>query len=262
LLEYVEDDLGADRETVETALLGLELVFAFDQAGRLLLNIEYSAAYLMRHSTGMPTGVDITEPESVSPHNDPNLDRQDAFLHLASNDAAIVLAAEEALNGTIDTVNDVDIEASFEDIFETDKRRSVFAWTGLLEERIDDESINEHIEESSPLSMGHDSVFTGSIPTETRFRPGRGRGPAAPSRWSRSSTSNSRTVTRIGPRRSASTRRSPLSSRRKTWATSARDSARAATVTPAKTGRIRRNISPNEPRKTPARRVSWDTQRS
>jgi hypothetical protein len=166
LLDYVGDDREADAAELEAALRQLESAFAYDQREGLLSKVGYSPAYFKRHSTGPPTGVEITEPRAVSPHNDPAMDRQDVFVQLASDEAAIVLAAEEALKGTVDEVNGVSIDASVDGILETDERRPVFAGPGLPKERIDDESVAERIDERAPLSMGYDSVFSGSIPTE------------------------------------------------------------------------------------------------
>lgn len=166
LMEYVGDDIDADRPTVEQSLRQLEEAFAYDQAEGLLFNVGYSPAYFKRHSTGRPKGVDITEPRSVSPHNDPEFDRQDVFVQLASDEAAIVLAAEEALLGEVDEVNGVPVDDSIDGICETDERRSVFVGPGLPKENIGDDDVSDHIEQSSPLSMGYDSVYSDSVPAE------------------------------------------------------------------------------------------------
>lgn len=172
LLDYLGDDIEGDRETVETAFEQLERAFAYDQEEGLLFNVGYSPAYFKRHSRGNPKDVDITEPRSVSPFNHPERNRQDVFVQLASDQASIVLAAEEALLGEADEVNGVDVEASLADLCETDERRPVFAGieeaadgedpVGLPAKNID----NEHIENDSPLSMGFDSVYSDSIPPE------------------------------------------------------------------------------------------------
>lgn len=167
LLDYVGDAIEEDRDTVETAFRQLETAFKYDQKEGLLMTVGYSPSYFKRHANGVPADVDITEPESVSPHNDPELDRQDTFLQLASDEASILLAAEEALKGTLESVNGVTIEASLDGVLEVDERRSVFAGPGLPKARIEDESISEHIDQKAPLSMGYDSVFTGSIPGES-----------------------------------------------------------------------------------------------
>lgn len=168
LLEYVGDDVESDREAVEAAFTQLEEAFAYDQREGLVFNVGYSPAYFKRHSRGTPTDVDITEPRGVSPYNRPEFDRQDAFLQLASDEAAIVLAAESALLGEVSEVNGVAVEATFEGVFEVDDRRAVFAGPGLPRENITAADVHEHIEETSPLSMGYNSGFADSIPPEER----------------------------------------------------------------------------------------------
>jgi hypothetical protein len=169
LLDYVGDDIADDRATVEASFRQLEEAFAYDQREGLLFNVGYSPRYFKRHSRGTPTDVDITEPRAVSPHNDPEFDRQDVFVQLASDEAAIVLAAEEALLGTVDEVNGVAVDASLDGCCAVDERRSIFAGPGLPNDRITDEDAGEHIDEEAPLSMGFASVYADSIPPEERI---------------------------------------------------------------------------------------------
>ncbi|QIO24219.1 Tat pathway signal protein [Haloarcula sp. JP-L23] len=167
LLDYAGDDIDADRARMEASFRQLEEAFAYNQSEGLLFNVGYSPAYFKRYSTGQPKGVDITEPRAVSPYNNPEMDRQDIFLQLASDRASVVLAAEAALEGNADTVNGVSVENSLAEFCVVAERRSVFAGPGLPKERLSDD-VAEHIDETSPLSMGYNSVYADSIPPEQR----------------------------------------------------------------------------------------------
>lgn len=165
LLEYNGDDIATDRDMMEEVCLQLEEAFAYDQQEGLCFIVGYSPAYFKRHSTDQPQDVDITEPRPVSPHNDPKLDRQDIFVQLASNQASIVLTAEAALFGEIESANGVDIDVSLAGRCTKAERRSVFAGAGLPAEEID----NDSIDDEAPLSMGFDSLYADSIPPEERI---------------------------------------------------------------------------------------------
>lgn len=171
LLDYVGDDLDADRAALESLFTGLERAFTYDQREGLLFVVGYSPAYFKRHAHGVPRGVDITEPRAVSPHNTPRLDRQDIFVQLASDEAAIVMAAEACLLGELDELNGVTVTGSMDGVCEARDRRAVFVGTeddehgepqGLPAANIDSDDIDPR----APLSMGFDSLFADSIPPE------------------------------------------------------------------------------------------------
>jgi len=181
-LQYEREDtpVASDRSTVETALRGLEREFNWNHTG-LLFTIGYSIDYFDRFDEDLPAGIDLPEPDSAiedmaAPNEDSDdivADRSDAFLHLASDHAQNLLAAENALWGETDGQNSVTLEATFEDIFERPTsypdRRTGFVGTdqdgvGLPQQEIED--FADDIPADSPNSMGFESEFQDSIPSE------------------------------------------------------------------------------------------------
>ena len=171
LLTYAGDGppTDEDRETLETVLQSLERAYQRDTAG-LLITIGYSPAYFDRFDEALPETVDLPEPESLSPFEDPEFDQQDVVLHLASDYGQLVLAAEEALFGERDELNDVEIEADIADLFEKADRRTGFVGEGLPAENQDVRGIpdSEPVPEESPLYMGFKSGFTKNQASEDR----------------------------------------------------------------------------------------------
>ena len=171
LLTYAGDGLPTDedRETLEAALQSLERAYQRDNAG-LLVTIGYSSAYFDRFDEALPETVDLPEPEALSPFEDPEFDQQDVVLHLASDYGQLVLAAEEALFGERDELNDVEIEADIADLFEKADRRTGFVGEGLPAENQDVRGIpdSEPVPEKSPLYMGFKSGFTKNQASEDR----------------------------------------------------------------------------------------------
>lgn len=170
LLDY--DRSGAptddDRRQVEETLRSLERAYGWVTDG-LLFTIGYSPAYFGRFDTG-PAGVDLPEPEALAPFEDPTLDTPDAIVHLASDHESVVLAAEEALKGNRDTVNDRSMAADFEGVFTERDRRTGFVGAGLPAENQDVDGIpdSEPVPEDAPLFMGFKSGFTENQASEGR----------------------------------------------------------------------------------------------
>ncbi|MBX0321807.1 Tat pathway signal protein [Halomicroarcula sp. F13] len=170
LLDYEGDGTptDADRGQVEDALRSLERAYEWSSDG-LLFTLGYSPAYFDRFEAG-PAGVEVPEPEALAPFEDPAFDTPDALLHLASDHESVVLAAEEALKGTKESVNDHEMAATFEGVFGVADRRTGFVGGGLPAENQDVDGIpdSEPVPEDAPLFMGFKSGFEGNQATEDR----------------------------------------------------------------------------------------------
>ncbi|WP_430506313.1 DUF7405 family protein [Haloparvum sp. PAK95] len=171
-LEYQGDEppTDSDRETMETALRGVER--AYERSGDgLLLTTSYSPAYFERFDQSLPATVDLPAPEALASFEDPELDAPDAVVHLASNTAPVVLGAEEALKGNKGTLNDVEQPgAALTDLFEVVDRRTGFVGKGLPAENDDVEGVPEdEVPEDAPLYMGFESGFKGNQASEDRI---------------------------------------------------------------------------------------------
>ena len=171
LLSYASDGTPTDeeRERVETAFESLERAYRWDAEG-LLFTVGYSPAYFDRYNAALPESVDLPEPRALSPLEDPELDEQDAVVHLASDHAQVVLAAEEALLGEQETLNGVEVEADLTGVFERDDRRTGFIGDGLPAENQDVRGIpdSKPVPEDAPLYMGFKSGFEKNQATEER----------------------------------------------------------------------------------------------
>ena len=156
---------GADvRETVETAFRSLERAYAYDPAG-LLFTVGYSPAYFEQVSSEEP----IPAPEAITTLESPEFDGFDAVVHLASDEAPVVLEAEEALLGEVDEPNGVAMEATLEGVFErAEPRRTGFVGPGLPAQRTHLDGVPDSITEEAPFFMGFRSGFAESQAPEDR----------------------------------------------------------------------------------------------
>jgi len=177
LLDYAQEGepSAEDRERTERALRTLERAYPRSHEG-LLFTVSYSPAYFDRFAAALPDGVDLQEPRALAPFEDPEFDRPDAVVHLASDYGSVVLAAEVALRGNRDSLNGVDIEDDFVDIFEFVDRRTGFVGEGLPAEHQDVAGIPdaEPIAEEAPLYMGFKSGFRKNQATEDAVTIGEG----------------------------------------------------------------------------------------
>lgn len=168
-LEYLGDVPTADeRETVESALRSLERAYEWSNEG-LLFTIGYSPYYFDRFEwLYMPSYVDLPEPESLSPFDDPDFDRDDALVHLASDNPRALLAAEEALRGRRTDVNGEEMAADFAGVFRVADRRTGFVGAGLPADRQDVRGIPDGspVSERAPLFTGFRSNFRRNQATE------------------------------------------------------------------------------------------------
>ena len=168
LLEYDRDGTptDGDRRQVSDALESLERAYGWENEG-LMFTLGYGPTYFERFDAA-PAGVDLPDPTELAHFEDPELDTPDAILHLASDYASVVLAAEEALTGDRETVNDREMAASFDGVFSVADRRTGFVGAGLPAEHQDVDGIpdSEPVPEESPLYMGYKGRFDGNQATE------------------------------------------------------------------------------------------------
>ena len=159
----------ADRQTMETALQGVEHAYERSGAG-LLLTTSYSPTYFERFDATLPESVDLPQPEALASFEDPTLDTPDAVVHLASNHAQVVLGAEQALTGEQSTLNGVEQpDATLTDVFEVVDRRTGFVGSGLPAEHDDVEGVpKDTVDEDAPLFMGFKSGFQKNQASEDR----------------------------------------------------------------------------------------------
>lgn len=153
------------RTRTESAFEVLDRAYERSPAG-LLYSIGYSPAYFDRYDAS-PSGVDLPPPRPLSNFEEPTLDTQDALLHLASDRADVVLAAEEALFGERETANDIEavtLPATVSD------RRTGFIGRGMPAERREDVRgipDDADVPEAAKLFMGFNAGFRGNQASET-----------------------------------------------------------------------------------------------
>jgi hypothetical protein len=169
LLDYRGDGAPADgdRETVEGAFRSIERAYQRSNEG-LLFTVSYSPAFFERYDEPLAESVDLPDPKALAPFEDPEFDRPDAAIHLASDYGSVVLAAEEALFGETDTLNGVEVDSALDGVFERTDRRTGFVGEGLPSQNQDVEGIpdSQPVSEDAPLYMGFKSGFSKNQATE------------------------------------------------------------------------------------------------
>ncbi|MDZ7702458.1 MAG: Tat pathway signal protein [Halobacteriales archaeon] len=172
-LDYPGDEPSdADRETVEAALRTLERAYAWSNEG-VLFTLGYSPAYFRRFDEG-PAGVDLPPPAPLADFEDPELERYDAVLHLASDNADALVEAEEAMLGDRADANGDAVEARLSDVFEAEDtypaRRTGFVGGGLPAQFAKEvaDVPDDAVPEDSPLFMGFKSGFRANQASESR----------------------------------------------------------------------------------------------
>lgn len=179
------------RKQVAGALRQLENAFEWSHEG-VLFTVGYSPAYFDRFEESLPSGLDPDNPEDLEggpalmhteftidetamAHEDITADTPDAIMHLASDEVATLLQAEEALWGELEEVNGVEIIDDFSDIFERPtafpKRRTGFVGRENLLSELEDVDLDLDPEATIPaeaeLSMGFNALRANSVPRET-----------------------------------------------------------------------------------------------
>ena len=158
----------SDRKAVEAVFRALDRAYERSHDG-LLYSIAYSPRYFGRFSTPLPESVDLPAPRQLSPFESPGFDEQDALLHLASDRADVVLAAEAALTGAEATMNSEPMDATLTDVLDVADRRTGFVGSGMPAERqadLDGIPDSNPVPEASPLFMGFIAGFRQNQATE------------------------------------------------------------------------------------------------
>ncbi|WP_418282245.1 DUF7405 family protein [Halorubrum sp. DTA98] len=151
------------RAAVEAAFETLERAYDYDPDG-LLFSVGYSPRYFDRlDDVDSP----VPEPAALTAMESPEFDRFDTIVHLAGNDPAVVLEAEQALFGEADP-NGLD-PTPLDDVFErAEPRRTGFIGAGLPAEHADLDGVPESIPANAPFFMGFRSGFEESQAPEDR----------------------------------------------------------------------------------------------
>ncbi len=169
-----------ERVEVEQALNEIEQNFAWGPSG-VLFTIAYSASYFDRYDEDPPEGAAPHSADTVvqtaedltdlaDTNDDVTPDEYDVVLLLASDNAANLLAVEDALWGG----GDLSFDATFEGIFQKPQdwpdRRVGFSGGEFQDRQPEYESEildgNTDIPDKAPLSMGFIAGFGQSIPRE------------------------------------------------------------------------------------------------
>lgn len=166
-LDHDGQPTAEDREVLDSALTTLDRAYERSHEG-VIYSIAYSPAYFDRYDESLPDDLDLPEPRSLAPFEDPEFDRQDALLHMGSDRADALLEAEQALTGERDTANTVAMESPLTDVLTVDSRRTGFVGAGMPAERQDVAGIpdSKPVPEESPLFMGFKAGFAKNQATE------------------------------------------------------------------------------------------------
>ena len=162
----------AARETVEATFRELEQAIAWQTDG-LLFTAGYTPSYFDRYEASLPDSIDLPEPQALTSLEIPetmDFDTHDLTVHLASDDPAVVLAAEEALLGNRGTLNGHEMATSVDGVLEEVSRKTGFVGPGLVAEKQAEGDIGglpQHdIHEEAPFWMGYRSGFQESQASE------------------------------------------------------------------------------------------------
>jgi deferrochelatase/peroxidase EfeB len=164
-LGLVDEPTAGDHEQVESAFRSLERAYPYSTDG-LLFTVGYSPGYFERIGVDAP----IPEPRALTSFEAPEFDEFDALVQLASDRPDAVLAAEEALLGTVDEANGVEMAATLSGVFErSEPRRTGFVGQGLPEQFAEEiGGVPEEMPDDAPFFMGFRSGFTNSQASEDR----------------------------------------------------------------------------------------------
>lgn len=157
------------RKIIESTFQTLDQAYERSHAG-LIYSIGYSPRYFSRFDSSLPGSITLPEPRALSSFETPTFDRQDALLHLVSDRADVILAAEEALRGNRPRINTIDFESALTDVFRISDRRSGFIGPGLPAKKQDSlKGIPDSnpVPENSPLFMGFKVGFRQNQATES-----------------------------------------------------------------------------------------------
>jgi len=130
----------------------------------------YGPAYFDRFDADL-AGIDLPEPTSLTPFDDPELDEYDALLQVASDYGHVTLSVEEALKGELEELNGIDVEGTFDGIFEVRDRRTGFIGRGLPADNqsgVHGIPDGDPVPDDAPMFMGFKSGFRQNQASEDR----------------------------------------------------------------------------------------------
>uniref|UniRef100_UPI0037437373 DUF7405 family protein n=1 Tax=Salinigranum halophilum TaxID=2565931 RepID=UPI0037437373 len=156
----------ADRAVVESAMGTLDRAYEWSHEG-VLSSLAYTPAYFARYDAELR--YPLPDPRPLSSFETPELDTQDALLHLASDRPDALLEAEQALVGERDVMNGLDVETPLSDALSVVDRRTGFMGAGMPAERQGEVSgipRGGPVPTESPLFMGFKAGFRRNQATE------------------------------------------------------------------------------------------------
>ncbi len=158
-----------DRKKAKKIFRTLERAYEWSNNG-LLFTVSYSPKYFNRFEKPLTEFIDLPEPKSLAPFEDPEPDRPDTVIHLASDYGSVILETEQALFRKKGTVNGVELTNSLKNTFEKVDRRAGFVGESLPAKHQDVEGIpdSDPVPEESPLYMGFKSGFQKNQASEDR----------------------------------------------------------------------------------------------
>ena len=164
-MDLATDPDENDSAAVESAFRSLESAYAYDSEG-LLFTVGYTSSYFEQVGVESP----VPDPAVLTSVEDPSFDTFDALVHLASDNPAVVLEAEEALFGEVSAPNGVEMDATLQGVFRrTEPRRTGFVGSGLPAEKADEiGGVPDEMPEEAPFFMGFRSGFAESQASEDR----------------------------------------------------------------------------------------------
>jgi deferrochelatase/peroxidase EfeB len=181
LFDYVGEGAptDAERASVDAAFDSLERAYQRGNGGvnpyqpggqdaqGLLFTVGYSRQYFDRFEADLPDSVELPDAAETLAEIDEDPDKAldaDVAVVLSSDEVAVLLSCEQALLGTIDTLNGQTVTGSLDGILERVERRTGFVGQGLPHQRLDVDGIPER----SPMSMGFKSGFSDNQAPEDR----------------------------------------------------------------------------------------------
>ena len=167
----LQDRPDADaRASLETALETLDRALERSHDG-LLYSLAYSPEYFDRYfAEPLPEGLDLPPARRLSTFESPEIDRQDALLHLATDRPTLLLEVEAALRGELDRLNGVTVETALTDVFDLETRRTGFVGAGMPAaeaSEVQGVAAGTTIPDASPLFMGFKAGFARNQATES-----------------------------------------------------------------------------------------------
>lgn len=114
-----------ERKEFERFFNYLERSFKWSNDG-LVFTVGYTRKYFDRYQTSLPSYVDLPPAHPINDGEDPDFYDSDVALHMASDKASNILAAEETLLGNFDGLSGTNLNISLEEIISEVQRLTGF----------------------------------------------------------------------------------------------------------------------------------------